>query len=75
MSGITQVPLSGARLERPERASVKDMLNSPTRRRQEPPSEPPSVRVLLVDDDENFRAWLTKLMRRLGFAVATADDG
>jgi diguanylate cyclase (GGDEF)-like protein len=51
------------------------MLNSPTRRRQEPPSEPPSVRVLLVDDDENFRAWLTKLMRRLGFAVATADDG
>jgi two-component system, cell cycle response regulator len=37
--------------------------------------EPPSVRVLLVDDDENFRAWLTQLMRRLGFAVETAMDG
>ncbi|HVG23363.1 MAG TPA: diguanylate cyclase [Thermoanaerobaculia bacterium] len=33
------------------------------------------MRVLLVDDDENFRAWLTKLMRRLGFAVETANDG
>ena len=51
------------------------MLTSPSRRRHEQPADPPSVRVLLVDDDENFRAWLTKLMRRLGFAVATADDG
>jgi two-component system, cell cycle response regulator len=51
------------------------MLTPPTRRRQDPPLEPPSVRVLLVDDDENFRAWLTKLMRRLGFAVETANDG
>ncbi len=39
------------------------------------PPAPPSVRVLLVDDDENFRAWLTQLMRRLGFAVESADDG
>ncbi|HVE71582.1 MAG TPA: diguanylate cyclase [Thermoanaerobaculia bacterium] len=31
--------------------------------------------MLVVDDDENFRAWLTKLMRRLGFAVETANDG
>jgi diguanylate cyclase (GGDEF)-like protein len=48
-----------------------------TRRRhdQENPTDPPSVRVLLVDDDENFRAWLTQLMRRLGFAVQTAMDG
>ena len=37
--------------------------------------DPPSVRVLLVDDDENFRAWLTQLMRRLGFAVECATDG
>ena len=51
------------------------MLTSPSRRRQEQPLDPPSVRVLLVDDDENFRAWLTKLMRRLGFAVETASDG
>ena len=35
----------------------------------------PSVRVLLVDDDENFRVWLTQLMRRLGFTVETAMDG
>jgi two-component system, cell cycle response regulator len=53
------------------------MPNSPARRHQDPerPVDPPSVRVLLVDDDENFRAWLTQLMRRLGFAVVTASDG
>ena len=51
------------------------MLTSPSRRRQETPLDPPAVRVLLVDDDENFRAWLTKLMRRLGFAVENANDG
>ena len=51
------------------------MLNSPARRRNDSDIDPPSVRVLLVDDDENFRAWLTKLMRRLGFAVETACDG
>jgi diguanylate cyclase (GGDEF)-like protein len=51
------------------------MLTSPNRRRNEPSIDPPSVRVLVVDDDENFRAWLTKLMRRLGFAVETASDG
>ena len=33
------------------------------------------MRVLLVDDDDNFRAWLTHLMRRLGFVVETAADG
>lgn len=54
------------------------MLNSPTRRRHidhEQPSDPSSVRVLLVDDDENFRFWLTKLMRRVGFTVEAAVDG
>src|SRR5687768_2240844 len=59
------------------RVSRKDMPTPATRRRhdQENPTDPPSVRVLLVDDDENFRAWLTQLMRRLGFAVETAMDG
>src|SRR4030095_4737086 len=54
-----------------------DMPNSPARRHHdhERPIDPPSVRVLLVDDDENFRAWLTQLMRRLGFAVDSAADG
>lgn len=33
------------------------------------------VRVLLVDDDDNFRAWASHLMRRLGFAVEAAVDG
>lgn len=53
------------------------MLNPPSRRHSDldNPIDPPSVRVLLVDDDENFRAWLTQLMRRLGFAVECADDG
>lgn len=31
--------------------------------------------MLLVDDDDNFRAWMTHLLRRLGFAVETAVDG
>jgi len=53
------------------------MLPPPTRRHHDhdTPVDPPSVRVLLVDDDENFRAWLTHLMRRLGFAVENAQDG
>ena len=47
----------------------------PSRRRHDPPIDSPSVRVLVVDDDENFLAWLAKLMRRLGFTVDTAPDG
>lgn len=50
------------------------MLTPPNRRRQEHPVEP-SVHVLVVDDDENFCAWLAKLLRRLGLAVETAHDG
>ena len=33
------------------------------------------MRVLLADDDDNFRAWMALLMRRLGFTVETAADG
>ena len=33
------------------------------------------MRVLLVDDDDNFRAWMSLLMRRLGFLVESAADG
>lgn len=53
------------------------MPTTPTRRRQDgdPSADAPSVRVLLIDDDENFRVWLASLMRRLGFAVETAVDG
>lgn len=52
------------------------MLTPPTRRRHDAqPIDPSSVRVLLVDDDENFRTWLAHIIRRLGFAVASAIDG
>jgi diguanylate cyclase (GGDEF)-like protein len=53
------------------------MPDNPTRRRSDaaPLDACPSIRVLLVDDDDNFRHWLTALVRRLGFAVETAVDG
>jgi diguanylate cyclase (GGDEF)-like protein len=38
-------------------------------------SEAHSVRVLLVDDDDNFRSWMALVMRRLGFSVETVSDG
>lgn len=53
-------------------------MKNPSSRRQrdfEEPLDPPSVRVLVVDDDDNFRAWLTYLMGRLGFTVESAADG
>ena len=52
------------------------MLTPPNRRHGDNARpEPASARVLLVDDDVNFRAWLALLMRRLGFAVEVAFDG
>lgn len=53
------------------------MLTPPARRRHDPenPLDAPSVRVLVVDDDDSYRTWLTQLMRRLGFVVETANDG
>ena len=53
------------------------MLTSPARRRQDGDSatDVPSGRVLLVDDDDHFRQWLSIVMRRLGFLVETAVDG
>jgi diguanylate cyclase (GGDEF)-like protein len=38
-------------------------------------SEAHALRVLIVDDDENYRIWLAALLRRFGFAVSTAPDG
>jgi diguanylate cyclase (GGDEF)-like protein len=37
--------------------------------------ESPPVRLLLVDDDPDYRAFVSVLARRLGFAVETAPDG
>lgn len=35
----------------------------------------PAVRVLVVDDDESFRGWITTLLRRAGLTVEVAADG
>lgn len=54
------------------------MKTAPQRRHsdaEEPSTSSEEVRVLLVDDDEHFRLWLTLLTRRLGFIVETAVDG
>jgi diguanylate cyclase (GGDEF)-like protein len=51
------------------------MSATPTRRRTDGARDPRALRVLIVDDDENYRAWLGALLRRFGFAVTTASDG
>jgi diguanylate cyclase (GGDEF)-like protein len=33
------------------------------------------IRVLIVEDDQNFCAWLASIVRKLGLTVATAADG
>ena len=33
------------------------------------------LRLLVIDDDDNYRAYLAALTRRLGFWVDTAEDG
>lgn len=54
------------------------MNTTPLRRRTDEPegtNDTTEVRVLLVDDDDNFRAWLALVVRRLGFEVEFATDG
>ncbi len=54
------------------------MITAPQRRRTDDlddQQDPAEARVLLVDDDENFRTWLMRLTKRLGFHVETAADG
>lgn len=38
-------------------------------------AESSPIRLLVADDDPNYRAFLAALARRLGFGVQTADDG
>lgn len=45
------------------------MLTSPGISQEQP------TRVLIVDDDENFRILLTRIIQRLGFDVTAAEDG
>jgi diguanylate cyclase (GGDEF)-like protein len=47
----------------------------PNRRRTDGLPDARALRVLIVDDDDNYRAWLAALLRRLGFHVTTATDG
>ena len=50
------------------------MANSERRQSASPGSEHP-LRLLLIDDDENYRTYVAALARRLGFWVDTAEDG
>jgi PleD family two-component response regulator len=47
----------------------------PERRRAVSQSGGPPLRLLVIDDDENYRAYLLVLGQRLGFAVDDAVDG
>ena len=53
------------------------MSTPPFRRRTDSaPSEPTPLRALIVDDDENYRAYVVQVARRFGFAsVLQASDG
>ncbi|HEX7708521.1 MAG TPA: diguanylate cyclase [Thermoanaerobaculia bacterium] len=44
-------------------------------RRKSPVSEPTALRLLIVDDDPAYRAWIATLTKRLGYGVETAEDG
>ncbi|MBV9071699.1 MAG: diguanylate cyclase [Acidobacteria bacterium] len=52
-------------------------VTTPQRRRNDLPPDPPAepVRVLIVEDDENFSVWLASIARRLGLTVTTAANG
>jgi len=51
------------------------MAQTPNRRRTDSGVNPRPLRVLIVDDDDNYRVWLAALLRRFGFSVTTAADG
>jgi two-component system cell cycle response regulator len=38
-------------------------------------SDSATIRLLIVDDDANYRAWLSRMARRLGYDVSLAVDG
>jgi len=51
------------------------MSEKPLRRRADGESMDPSLRALIVDDDENYRFLLSTIVSRFGFMTATAGDG
>ncbi|MEA2339388.1 MAG: hypothetical protein QOE82_3395 [Thermoanaerobaculia bacterium] len=52
-------------------------MTIPLRRRNDLPPDAPveSIRVLIVEDDDNFCTWLASIARRLGLSVTTAANG
>jgi diguanylate cyclase (GGDEF)-like protein len=64
--------LIGAQFERPFPPAV----NLASERRNPPPRDAgPPLRLLVVDDDPNYRTYVAVLTRRLGFWVDVAADG
>ena len=51
------------------------MSEKPLRRRADSESNDPTLRALIVDDDENYRFLLSSIVSRFGFTTATAGDG
>lgn len=51
------------------------MTRPPDRRQDAAREASEPLRILLVDDDVNYRTYVAALTRRLGFWVDTADDG
>lgn len=51
------------------------MTDAPDRRHSASSAAPQSLRLLVVDDDDSYRAYAAALMRRLGFWVDAAADG
>jgi diguanylate cyclase (GGDEF)-like protein len=51
------------------------MSEQPLRRRADGEASDLGLRALIVDDDENYRFFLSSLVSRFGFSTATAGDG
>lgn len=50
-------------------------MTNPERRLSAPATSDNPLRLLIIDDDDNYRAFVAALTRRLGFWVDTASDG
>lgn len=72
MIQLTRPDPDGANVERRELRPVSASLE---RRQPAPPATAESLRLLVVDDDPSYRAYIAALTRRLGFWVDTAEDG
>ena len=51
------------------------MPEKPLRRRSDGEPNEPSLRALIVDDDENYRFFLSTVVKRFGFATTSASNG